>query len=331
MNEKNIAVGFWMRLLSDSLDAIFLAAFGFVLSLPLGGIFYKMGENGLWLGLVITFLYTGILQSGIGFGQSLAKRLLKIQVLRLDGSFLNLPQSFLRYSVIALIFYNQWIGTGLLSLFPALNNSIFQTVYLIVILFLLTGTIILVAFHPLKRGLHDMLVGSIVVRKDMYDSGKINELRDPSKETKAFVICGVLLLLLIGGIYFVFQKTTPMQPLLAELRSQKQEIEKNTQFTDVSPNFNWQSFQQADGTTKKTSGVNIFAFLEKSKFDNEKMQLAEVQKAVDIVINSYSKLSECDYINVQVRTGYNIGIWSLYFKYNYPYTTDGKPYQKNKK
>ncbi|MBI1870969.1 MAG: RDD family protein [Chlamydiae bacterium] len=100
MNEKKIVVGFWIRLFSDSLDAIFLGALGFVLSLPLGSMFYKMGENGLWLGLVITFLYTGILQSGIGQGQSLVKRLLKIQVLRLDGSFLNLPQSFLRYSVI---------------------------------------------------------------------------------------------------------------------------------------------------------------------------------------------------------------------------------------
>jgi len=432
INEKKIVVGFWMRLLSDSLDAIFLAAFGFLLSIPFGGLFYQMGEKGLWLGLIISFLYTGILQSSIGQGQSLAKKFLKIQVLRLDGSFLSLPQSFLRYLIISLIYYNQWIGMGLLSLFPALNISIFQTLYSVVILFLLISTVILVAFHPLKRGLHDMLVGSIVVYKKFYcsfefqasefkegeaeqlvqaiegttkfrmpsgmdaikwlnelmissdfgkeliemnkagkllndasniykrtrsggeqlspeeirfileenypqvtpkrktyDPDKISELMNPSKEKKAFIFCGILFFLSLGGLYFISQSTKPLQPLLAELMTEKQEIENNTQFTNVAPNFTWQNSKQADGSTKKTEGVNMRVFLEKSEFDDEENRTAEVQKVVDIVVKSFSKLSECNYINVQVRTGYNIGIWSFYITQNYLFKTDGTPYKKD--
>src|SRR4051812_1168077 len=99
-NPPKMIAGFWIRFFADFLDAIFLAIFGFLLSLPLKGTFYKLGEKGVWIGLIITFLYTGILQSALGEGQSLAKRILKIQVLKMDGEYLSLPMSFLRYSII---------------------------------------------------------------------------------------------------------------------------------------------------------------------------------------------------------------------------------------
>src|SRR5687767_6677951 len=98
-NNTKLIAGFWIRLLADILDAVFLGIFGFLLSLLFRGVFLRLGENGVWIGLLITFLYTGILQSAVGEGQSLAKRILKIQVLKMDGSFLSLPVSFLRYSV----------------------------------------------------------------------------------------------------------------------------------------------------------------------------------------------------------------------------------------
>lgn len=102
IKEMKIVVGFWLRLITDILDVIFLGLFGALLALPLRGLFYSIGEDGLWIGLCITFLYTGILQSNIGHGQSLAKKLLKIQVLRRDGSYLSLPRSFLRYTIVML-------------------------------------------------------------------------------------------------------------------------------------------------------------------------------------------------------------------------------------
>lgn len=121
-SEKKIVVGFWLRLITDILDVIFLGLFGALLALPLRGLFYSIGEDGLWIGLCITFLYTGILQSNIGQGQSLAKKLLKIQVLHRDGSYLSLPRSFLRYTIIALICYNSWIWLVLTSVLPFLNQ-----------------------------------------------------------------------------------------------------------------------------------------------------------------------------------------------------------------
>ena len=180
--EKKVVVGFWLRLVSDTIDTIILGLFGLALALPLMDVFNKIGENGLWIGLVITFLYTGILQSSFGKGQSLAKKILKIQVLRRDGSYLSLTRSFLRYLIIALIFYNGWIAMGLFNIFPSLNNYIFPQIYSYVIFTLMIGCAVMVSFHPLKRGLHDLIADSIVVRKRVYTPEKVDQLENPKKQ-----------------------------------------------------------------------------------------------------------------------------------------------------
>ena len=64
--------------------------------------------------------------------------------------------------------------------------------------------------------------------------------------------------------------------------------------------------------------------MKKAKFDNVQLRFDEIKKAVDIVTNSYSKIDECDYVNVQARTGFNIGIFSYYFRQNMRFTTEGK-------
>ena len=311
--EKKVVAGFWLRLLSDIIDALILAAFGFILAIPFKGIFYGLGEGGLFLGLIITFLYTGILQSHIGSGQSIAKKLFKIQVLNLDGSYLSLSKSFFRYSVIALIFYNSWIWMAVTSTVPILNNSILQSIFTFTIIFLFLGVTVLLVFHPLKRGIHDLIAGSIVVRKGLYDDNKISELNNRRKIKRAFLIWGsCCLLLVILSSYMLVQHKDSM-PLLAELGDLQRTIAETTEFENISVKHTWHTFRDSDGIETKTTSIDIFPFLGKSKFDNETLKLGEIKKAVNYVVNSYSKLNECNYINVQVRTGFNIGIASFYF------------------
>jgi uncharacterized RDD family membrane protein YckC len=174
---SRLVAGFWVRLLADFLDAIILGIFGFCLALPFRNFLFRLGESGVWIGLVVTFLYAGLLQSAIGHGQSLAKQVLKIQVLKMDGHYLSLPSSLLRYTVIALIFYNAWIGLALTSVFPILNHPAFQTAYAVGVMVLVVGTVLMVPLHPLKRGIHDLISGSIVVYKGTFDAERIVLLR----------------------------------------------------------------------------------------------------------------------------------------------------------
>jgi len=97
----------------------------------------------LWVGLCVSFLYVGILQSKIGKGQSIAKRLFKIEVIRLDGGYLSLVKSFMRYIIIALIFYNSWIWLALTSILPILNNDAIRMVFFLMVACLFIGTVFL--------------------------------------------------------------------------------------------------------------------------------------------------------------------------------------------
>ncbi|MCA9405173.1 MAG: RDD family protein [Candidatus Omnitrophica bacterium] len=324
--EKLIVVGFWKRLLSDILDSIILGLFGAAIAFGFRGQLNQVGENGFWIGLIITFLYTGILQSGIGKGQSLAKKALKIQVLRKDGSYLSLPRSFLRYLIVALLFYNSWIGLSLISVFPALNNNTIITFYNYAIFVLFIGTIFLVAFHPLKRGLHDLLADSIVVRKDEYSQEEIQKLENPKKAKFAYGLVAIISILIIAGAsYFAKTQNFASPEIVQELTDLSREIDSKTSFDNVGVFHN--IFTDTAG--KQTTGLIVYAFQLQKKFDDKEFTFGEVKKTVDIVKN-YSHINECQYINISVRTGFNIGISHLTYNQGFPFDAEGNVLELNK-
>ena len=145
-------IGFWFCLFSDLLDTLLLGLLGFALIWIFQIFDTGPGENSAWIGLILSFLYGGILQSSLFKGQSVAKNLLNIEVVRLDCGYLSLPLSFLRYSVIELIAYNGVWGSILAGFFP---NSAW-----IGILFL--GCVLMVPIHPQKGGIHDLIAGLLV-------------------------------------------------------------------------------------------------------------------------------------------------------------------------
>lgn len=318
--EKKMVVGFWLRLLSDIIDTTILGIFGMLLILPFKTILYRIGENGLWIGLIITFLYTGILQSYIGKGQSLAKKMIGIQVLTLDGNFLSLQRSFSRYIVIALIFYNSWIWLAITSMFPFLNNNITAAIYSYAIITILLGVIFLIALHPQKRGLHDLIAGSIVTRKGIFNKSKLDELYSALKIKRAYIIVGVVSTTLMIGLILMTTLKINSFDHIRELTKLQNEIQHSTDFTNVRVAYN-----TFTSKTKKMASINVSAFIKKSLFDDKQLRKDESQKIINILKNDYSKLHECNNINIQIRTGFNIGITSSYIRTNTPYNIHGEP------
>ena len=305
--EKKIVVGFWLRLVSDSLDAIILGLLGLALAIPLKEQFMKLGPHGIWIGLCIVFLYTGILQSAIGQGQSLGKRLLKIQVLRTTGEFLSLPLSFLRYSVLALIFYNSWIYTAL----PFLNGyPTFLILYSGFILALMVGCVFLVAFHPAKRGIHDLIAGTVVVRKGMFDKEKINKLINNKERVKTAyrIATGVLLILMVGFGVLTYWNSDSM----ARMSMIRDQIVSQTGFQDIGVSYHWKS-----SAGKETTSILISAFVvldEPHKLEDLKRVILP---AVSSVAETYPDLKGVDKIILQEIKGFNIGIANSYSRNNY--------------
>lgn len=92
------------RALAFLLDCAALAAIGRVLGFALGSWFSKLGENGLWIGIAIAAAYFTLLDSRIGGGRTLGKRLFDIEVRYANGAFLSVPDAFLRFAPYAVVF-----------------------------------------------------------------------------------------------------------------------------------------------------------------------------------------------------------------------------------
>jgi uncharacterized RDD family membrane protein YckC len=205
--------GFWIRVAADLLDALILGAFGYLLSLPLRTVFLRLGEGGVFVGLGISLVYAGVLQSRIGGGQTLAKRILGLRVVRLDGSLLSLDRSLIRYATVSFMVYQGSIALAVTKVLPFLRLSWVSTFAGTLSLVLFLGCVLVVPAHPLRRGLHDLLVGTIVVRRGMPDAEGLAVLRASSERLDRAIVVGAAALLVVStALGFVFSRPAARLP-----------------------------------------------------------------------------------------------------------------------
>jgi uncharacterized RDD family membrane protein YckC len=198
---RKIVVGFWLRLLADIIDVLLLGGVGWAVAYPLRYQVSDLGTHALWIGLIISFLYYGLFQTRIGRGQTPGKRLLRIQVLQRDGTFLNPGKSFLRYFVVSFVFYNGLYG----SLLGVLNTKMMMVIgplFLLVVVWAFFSCFLMIPIHPLKRGLHDLLSGSVVVYKGRFDSQALTRMEDPRRVRRALrITTGLTLVVLLAAVW----------------------------------------------------------------------------------------------------------------------------------
>lgn len=327
---KKLVIGFWIRLLSDIIDYVILGILGYLLSIPLKGMFCWIGESAFLIGVVISFLYFGIFQSSTGGGQTPGNMLLRIQVLRLDGKYLSKSRAFLRFAIPAFLLFNQSIFIGIISLFPDLDTAFFQSIYSLIVAALFVGVSLLVVLHPLKRGIHDLLAGSIVVQENAYHADTISILYNATREIRAFILTGLFIVFLAAGNFSGMNQAEPMRPAFDLLLRQKKVLEQNTRLKRIMPQLVVREVPQPDGAIKEIRGLVLEATLLKPIFEDQNFRKQQVQEAVNLLVGNYPHISKCDYINAKIMTGYNIGIWYFYERVNYFFGPDGKEVDVNK-
>ena len=123
--------GFWIRVGAYLIDVVIVVAVGSILNSILA-LDPTVAGNGL--GQLISLVYFIVLWSSNGGGQTVGMRVLKLEVIKTDGSELTLVQSFIRY------------------------------VGLIVSVIPLCIGLIWVAFDAEKQGWHDKIAGTYVVK-----------------------------------------------------------------------------------------------------------------------------------------------------------------------
>jgi uncharacterized RDD family membrane protein YckC len=203
MNDKPVVVGFWRRAVADTVDVVILGLFGAALGAAFGDALSRMGQHGLWIGLVCSSTYFGVFHSSVGRGQTPGKRLLGIQVLRRDGQPLPIGRSYLRFLVVAMVPYNG-LFAGLVQLLPLSAAIAVSSVFVLVLVWAFVACYLLVPFHPLKRGLHDLAAGSVVVYRGAYDAEALARLDDTRAARRALtVLSSVTVVLFVLGLWGV--------------------------------------------------------------------------------------------------------------------------------
>lgn len=204
--------GFWRRLGACTVDSLILALLGLALGLLFFDPLARLGVYGRLLGFSITLLYFGILNSSIRNGQTIGKRLLRIQVVDRDGKLISPTKSFLRSAVFAIAFFINGAMIPPSALIGVLGFVIN------LLLFGLGGAIIyLYIFNRRTRqSMHDLIADTYVVRRPALSTDKL-----PLIWRGHFIVIGVWLLLIAVFFAVALQRAGqgPFPDLLKVQRS----------------------------------------------------------------------------------------------------------------
>lgn len=158
--------GFWRRCAAFIVDGIFLGLLELAIwGIPKiigsqGVIWFELGPYGRLIGLALTLAYFGLLDSGIGDGRTIGKRLLGIAVRDGTNKPIGIGRSIIRTSIWAIpITFNG-------SMLPV---SVLQTPVLVWLLIVIIGGLVAAILYTMvfnrhaRQGLHDMVCGTYVI------------------------------------------------------------------------------------------------------------------------------------------------------------------------
>lgn len=163
------AAGFWRRVGAFLVDGALLGIVGVTLAVFLTFAFPFLGPWGRLVGLTMGTAYFGIMNSRIGAGQTVGKRLLKLVVVDRDGELLDVRRSVARAGILNLILLTNGWAIPFASLF-----SIITIVQSLILFVGLAVSLYGLFFNRTTRQLpHDILTQSFVIKHA--DAGQMEQ------------------------------------------------------------------------------------------------------------------------------------------------------------
>ncbi len=150
--------GFWRRVAAFFIDGLILGIVGQIIGWSASSFWFNIGPNGSILGLIIVLLYFGILNSKLGNGQTVGKRLLKTAVRDKNNKPISLKRSLLRISILAFpALLNGWA-------LPGLDTIILDLLFGIIVFGVGAAIVYTMIFNRGSRqGIHDLICKTYVV------------------------------------------------------------------------------------------------------------------------------------------------------------------------
>lgn len=293
--------GFWRRVAAFLIDLLVLAIPGWVI----GWVFYdqlvRIGQAGRLIGFVIALCYFALLNSSIGNGQTLGKRLLKIRVVDLQGDNIPLHRSAFRFLLLGLPYFcnglqvsqsNIWLGTLLAAIIFGLGGSILY-------LFIFN--------RKNRRTTHDFAVGTVVVRKELHAVPQLQPVWRGH-----FVILAIIMIGLTGAAMLWVPSLLHKEPF-AKLLAIQVELQKEPGIHTVGV---------VDGVTKSGGDTTHWLAVNVGVADPQLDFEKTADKFAQLVLTQDVDLEKKDLLVVTFARGYDIGIASGWVNQKFSYSPE---------
>jgi uncharacterized RDD family membrane protein YckC len=293
----------WRRFVAFVVDGIIVGVAGTVIALPFFDTFSHLGPWGRLVGFFLALSYFAILDSNIGNGQTLGKRLMHLQVVDKDGGTISFWRSALRYGLFAVPFYLNGI------LLPTTRTPWVVSALASLVVFGVGGaTLYLVLFNRhTRQGVHDLAVGSYVA-----DADKSGPLKTMPTWKAHWAILGSLLLVLGVGTGILGKKLGKWGPFPELLEDVRLIEELRGVQVAGAQDLNWTNW--GNGEKKKILVINVY-WTGKSADDE-----SFADQVAKLILEHDSKVRDRDLLRVTIIRGYDIGIAHAQVSHPYEHT-----------
>lgn len=279
---------FWRRAIAFTLDILGFGVLGIVAGFVLFDPLANLGAWGRLLGFSIALVYFAVLDSRLGQGQTLGKRVMRIHVIDKSGQHIPVGKAAARYAVLAAPVFLNGLAVPVTAVPTVLS-------YLIsFIIFGLGGALVyLFVFNRRTRqSVHDLAVGTYVARV-AHDGAVSVSMWKPH----LLITAGWLVLVMLGGVAatLLAQSLPPGMTETIEAIDETGKVHTASCFIGKS----W-------GTGGETTYVNVRAVLKRPATD----EAALTQEMAEIVLAEFPEASKVDYVDITLVRGFDIGFAS---------------------
>jgi len=287
--------GFWRRLAAWMLDGLFLGAVGWILGLLMTDHLVALGGWGRLLGLIVAVTYFAMLDSHLGQGQSLGKRVMMIRVLGTSGQLLSPWQAGLRSVTVQLPYFLNGANFSL----SWLNAWVVDPLWVLIIGIPLCQLFLSAFNRPSRQLIHDLLSQTVVVASEHRGAVRPSPLSGLQR-----LVCATLLALpafvpLAAGMWTDLDKGDwkvlgPMHQAVLALPGVTQ--------AQVGMGDGFRQTTQTGRTT--WTYVSVRAYSRTSDIQNP----SRLQAIALAILQAYPEGQQRDVLSVSLCHGYDIGI-----------------------
>lgn len=288
--------GFWRRLCAFFIDSSVLAIPAITLGYIFFDFFVSIGSWGLLGGFTVALVYFACLNSSIGNGQTLGKRLMKIQVVTKEGQTIPFHTALIRFVVLGVPYFLN--GTIL-----PIDSQSLALLFSVTTFFGFVAIIYLYIFNrKTRQSLHDLVAKTYVVTAPASPPVHFEPIWRGH-----LAVVGLIFLTVVTVLTIVFPKLTQNE-FFSDLLRVQQDIQSSglvrTSGVTVGKSF---KVAGSEGQRESTY-LSVNAILTKCAPDYNEV----INQLAAVVLKTYPLAMEKDAIVIKATCGFDIGIASLW-------------------